>query len=115
MPLSKDLRFGPGVFNFNVSCFYEYLADQDEEIQILGADETEREYHKNLLEEEMERLVNKFISYYIFNESEDPSSDEEKALDLFKGDVWGFVDHRIVCFLRDNPTRYLPRSTIKDE
>jgi len=116
MPYSKDIRVGQGWFEVNVNWFYDYLDGMDEEL-IVSDDfcESEVEYHTTELEEEIERRVNEFISWNVFDEERTKLDKDDLLPSFFPKDIWGYVYHHICLFIRRKPTWYTLRSTLPEE
>jgi hypothetical protein len=95
MPFNKDLRVGQGHWDMNMSWIYECLND-DYHTHITFL-EPEAEYHDMCFEEAIERKVNEWILFKVFD-----NGDPEKF--TMYTTIWDYIHDAVIAYQKENPT-----------
>ena len=117
MPHSKDLRCGEGWYDVNVNSFFDWFEDTFYQEIIVKSNfgKGEFQYHKKILEDEIEERVNEYIDYKLFGTERNPLDEEDVTLlpsnyNDVQRNVWYYVSDHVKRFIKQRPDWY----TIKD-
>lgn len=118
MPYSKDIRDGDGWFNTNVNCFFDYLEDNmDKELIVCRDKYCESEYirHNKVLEEEIEKRVNEYISWKLFDDEREKLNENDMLPSDYPDYVYDYVYYHIYYLVKRKPDWYVLRSILPED
>jgi hypothetical protein len=98
---SKDTRSGFGWFDSNTNALWAWLEDHNYKVEVKGATEDIQIANRKVLEEEVEDILNRYISYKIFHTRvQDAESPEHHDY------VWSYFYSCLKTYIQRHPEQY---------
>ncbi|NBP02693.1 MAG: hypothetical protein EBU90_21750 [Proteobacteria bacterium] len=105
MPFNADLRAGYFNIDFNMSWFYEYLSEMNEEIEFI------QDYSRIDFEHYIEKSFEELVVWRLFQHKQRQDEDYED----WENDCFGFLRDRAAYYIQNNANYVKWTDTSEDE